>query len=201
MNKQEKKDKIFDAIFKAVLETGDLASITVSDIALRAGIGKGSVYMYFSNKDQMIFEAAQYFIKSTMQKITEYVYNDKDGFKEVMLGFMAEHIKAMDKYYKIFCAVTNANYFPLLTPALDSKMKGLLEETKKRYHIKLLRLIELGKKDGVISGDHSEFTRLAVAQMLFSAAARHAHEESIYYGMPAREYTKLMYDMAVKMLV
>ncbi len=201
MNKKQKKEKIFDAIFDAVLETGELTSITVSDVAERAGIGKGSVYMYFANKEQMIFEAAQYFIDSTMQEITEYDYSEKEGFEKVMLGFLEEHIKAMDKYYTVFCAVTNANYFPQLTPAFDKKMTGLLEETKKRYQEKLSSLISLGYNEGLVSAEHSLFEKQSVAQMLFAAAARHAHELDEYHETPVKEYTKLMYDMAVKMLI
>jgi AcrR family transcriptional regulator len=200
MDNKEKKEKVFDAIFSAVIETGDFSSITVSDIAKRAGIGKGSVYMYFVNKDQMVYESAKYLIDSTMQNITGYSYNSADNFKTIMVGFLTEHINAMNKYYRIFCAVTNENYFPQLAPALGYKMKGLLEETKVLYHKKLLELILIGAGEGIIEREHSEYVRLCVAQMLFSSAARYAHEDDAYNKTSMDDYIKLMYDMTVKML-
>lgn len=200
MNKKEKKEKVFDAVFDAVLETGDITAITVSDIAARAGIGKGSVYMYFANKDQMIYESARYLIESTLKSITEYKFKAGEGFESIMVGFLAEHIKAMNKYYKIFCAVTNANYFPQLAPSLAGKLKDVLEETKAKYHKTLLRLIDVGAKEKIIGCGHSEFIRLSVAQMFFSAAARYAHEDDAYHGTQMDEYILMMYDMAVKML-
>ncbi len=50
-----KYDKILDAL-QTLLESQNLQTITVSDIAQAAGIGKGSIYYYFSSKDS-IFEA------------------------------------------------------------------------------------------------------------------------------------------------
>lgn len=52
------------AIYKAVLELfeegADLNSLTVSEITKRAGIGKGTAYEYFSDKEEMIAEALLY---------------------------------------------------------------------------------------------------------------------------------------------
>ena len=50
-----KYDKILDALQK-LLEQKNLQTISVSEIAQTAGIGKGSVYYYFSSKNA-IFEA------------------------------------------------------------------------------------------------------------------------------------------------
>ena len=46
------------AVYEAVLDLldggADLNSITVSEIAERAGIGKGTAYEYFSSKEDMV---------------------------------------------------------------------------------------------------------------------------------------------------
>ena len=55
MQNQKKHDRILDALQK-LLETQSLASISVSEIAQAAEIGKGSIYYYFPSKDS-IFEA------------------------------------------------------------------------------------------------------------------------------------------------
>lgn len=48
-----KYNKILDALQK-LLENKDMQTITVSEIAKTAGIGKGSIYYYFSSKDAIL---------------------------------------------------------------------------------------------------------------------------------------------------
>ncbi|MBQ8856563.1 MAG: TetR/AcrR family transcriptional regulator [Lachnospiraceae bacterium] len=53
MENRTKRDQILDA-FRDLLENKDIHHISVSDIAKKAGIGKGSLYYYFSSKDEML---------------------------------------------------------------------------------------------------------------------------------------------------
>ena len=48
-----KREKILDAM-QQLMTTADTRSITVSEIAQKAGIGKGSIYYYFPSKDAML---------------------------------------------------------------------------------------------------------------------------------------------------
>lgn len=45
----EKYEKILEAL-RTLLETKKISQISVSEIAQTAGIGKGSIYYYFSSK-------------------------------------------------------------------------------------------------------------------------------------------------------
>lgn len=56
MVKQEKYNKILDAL-KELLETKELSTISVSEIAQTAGIGKGSIYYYYFSSKDAILEA------------------------------------------------------------------------------------------------------------------------------------------------
>ncbi|MGN1420420.1 MAG: TetR/AcrR family transcriptional regulator [Eubacterium sp.] len=53
MPKKEKYNKILDAL-QGLLESKEICSISVSEIAQKAGIGKGSVYYYFSSKEDIL---------------------------------------------------------------------------------------------------------------------------------------------------
>lgn len=53
METRSKRDLILDA-FRTLLENENMQSISVSDIAKQAGIGKGSIYYYFSSKDEIL---------------------------------------------------------------------------------------------------------------------------------------------------
>ena len=53
MANQLKYDRILDAL-QELLENRKLQSISVSEIAHTAGIGKGSIYYYFPSKDAIL---------------------------------------------------------------------------------------------------------------------------------------------------
>lgn len=53
METQSKHNQIIDA-FQELLESEDIQNISVNQIAEKAGIGKGSIYYYFSSKDAIL---------------------------------------------------------------------------------------------------------------------------------------------------
>lgn len=53
METRTKLDLILDA-FRELLENEDIQHISVNEIAKKAGIGKGSIYYYFSSKDEIL---------------------------------------------------------------------------------------------------------------------------------------------------
>lgn len=53
MEVQSKRDQILDALHELLIKD-NIRHISVSDIAKKAGIGKGSIYYYFSSKDQIL---------------------------------------------------------------------------------------------------------------------------------------------------
>lgn len=53
MPNQIKYDKILDAL-QSLLESKDIQTISVNEIAQAAGIAKGSIYYYFSSKDAIL---------------------------------------------------------------------------------------------------------------------------------------------------
>lgn len=53
MSEHSKYDQILDAL-KSLLENKELQTISVQEIARTAGMGKGSIYYYFSSKDKIL---------------------------------------------------------------------------------------------------------------------------------------------------
>ena len=53
MPEPNKSEKILDAL-QQLMEEKNIQHISVSDIAAKAGIGKGSIYYYFSSKDAIV---------------------------------------------------------------------------------------------------------------------------------------------------
>jgi AcrR family transcriptional regulator len=63
VDKKEKKDLIIEAAIREFIKKG-FPKTTISDIAQAAGIGKGTVYEYFSTKEEIVNQTFEYFVRS-----------------------------------------------------------------------------------------------------------------------------------------
>ncbi|MDE6664411.1 MAG: TetR/AcrR family transcriptional regulator [Lachnospiraceae bacterium] len=75
------------AIYKAVVELfeegADLNNLTVAEITGKAGIGKGTAYAYFSDKEEMIAKALFYNSKSFCEQLYKGMLKEKDLYAKV----------------------------------------------------------------------------------------------------------------------
>lgn len=69
MAANSKYEQIIDALQK-LLETNTIQNISVSDIANAAGIGKGSIYYYFSSKDEILEAMVERSYKQSIETAT-----------------------------------------------------------------------------------------------------------------------------------
>lgn len=118
VNKEEKRREVALKCFD-LIHDGGMKRLTVAQVALTAGIGKGTVYEYFENKDDIIFEIINMHIehhhnnflemikdvKTTKEKIFhffDFVMNDTEenlkhlnGFKEYLSIVLSDENKEM----------------------------------------------------------------------------------------------------------
>lgn len=81
--KDDKIAKIYDAVLDLVLNEPNPLKITVSKIAQKSNIGKGTVYEYFDSKEEIFIRTFEYFINSVVED-TEKIESDNfdDFFKQ-----------------------------------------------------------------------------------------------------------------------
>ena len=70
VNKEEKRSNIACSCKEILLEHG-IKNLTISQIAKTAGVGKGTIYEYFENKEDIVFEIITMFIVAHEQKLQE----------------------------------------------------------------------------------------------------------------------------------
>ncbi len=78
---KEKETAIFAGIISLIRQGINPYSIKVSDIALEANVGKGTIYDYFSSKEEVISKAILSYIGSQLQSAYEKVAK-KSSFRE-----------------------------------------------------------------------------------------------------------------------
>ena len=85
--KDLKREAVYEAVITLMEKGGDQSTIKVSDIAAEAGIGKGTVYEYFSSREEIIAKTIIYYIDSYLKK-AERIFDKKAGFRERLNGIL-----------------------------------------------------------------------------------------------------------------
>ena len=109
VNKEEKRRAIALASKELLLEHG-IKNITISQIAKNAGVGKGTVYEYFSNKEDIVFEIISAFItdhEENLSKITSEKIPTKEKIFHFLFSlFQDEYHQRQLKIYREFLAIS-----------------------------------------------------------------------------------------------
>ena len=78
-----KEKAIFEAVIELFEEGADLNNLTVAEITSKAGIGKGTAYEYFSDKEEMIAKALFYNCENLCSQVYNGVCKEKDLYSKV----------------------------------------------------------------------------------------------------------------------
>ncbi|QVK21222.1 TetR/AcrR family transcriptional regulator [Mycoplasmatota bacterium] len=62
-----KKRKIIYSFMELIKDKGSVSDVTIKEVAAKAGIGKGTIYEYFSSKDEIVTSVIDYVIGSMME--------------------------------------------------------------------------------------------------------------------------------------
>ena len=91
LNKKRKRDSLLDAAFQLFLENG-FHKTSISDIVKRAGVAKGTFYLYFTDKfdlrDKLISHKGAQILSKAYQALLE---QPPMGFEEKII-FFTDHI-------------------------------------------------------------------------------------------------------------
>ncbi len=112
VDKEEKRRNIALSCRELLLEHG-IKDLTISQIAQVAGVGKGTVYEYFSNKEDIVFEIISSFImehEKRLFEISEQEMSTKEKiYQFYFLFFDDDMYKKQLKIYREFIAITMTN--------------------------------------------------------------------------------------------
>lgn len=108
INKALKRRKIAQSACSLLIEKG-FNDVSISEIAKEAKIGKGTIYEYFKNKEDIVIELMDAFQESYKQN--NDLEDDQTTTKTKILNIFeifyneAEELKTQRKIYKLFLAI------------------------------------------------------------------------------------------------
>ena len=96
MSEKDKRRKILDAALELIRDKG-LEGTRIIDIANRAGIGKGTVYDYFTSKEDIIAATAEDVVERDFRNIFGEVDRARD-FETKLRLFIQAHLDILETY-------------------------------------------------------------------------------------------------------
>ena len=141
VNKEEKRTNIALSCRELLLEYG-INSLTISQIAKTAGVGKGTIYEYFENKEDIVFEIIRTFIaeheKKLMELVEASITTKEKLFHFFHLLFQNEMARKQLKVYKEFLAISLTNE--------PEEMLVFSEQCREKFHRILKQILDAGRR-------------------------------------------------------
>lgn len=87
------EEGILDSTFNYLVKHG-LENITIRELCKGTGIAQGSIYYWFSGKQDLICEASEYGLRKVVDKIFSYVFSNMKNLRK----FFDECLSEINKY-------------------------------------------------------------------------------------------------------
>ena len=151
----EKVLSIYHAVIHFFCSERDLSTVKITDIAQAAGIGKGTVYEYFSSKEEVIVKAVLYAVEIVFDKISTMT-RQEEGIKNRIYSVMEYLLENNYERIALIRALTQDPLSKELKMMLQNECDRI-ETLKDTWAVMARRLLEDAVKEGVILPPPSDF--------------------------------------------
>lgn len=196
-----KEIAIFDGVLKLARQGADITKITSRQIATAAGMGKATIYDYFSTKEEIVTGALAYSMSHQAAELaaTMETIPDFETKMQVIYGGVVDRV------------ADTGSIFHLLLRVFDGKKQGLFADTALcgTVHSQLMEFIQIlysvladGYKQGVLKTDvtlphNTDYVRMVFISTIFATASRASDR---LHPQSRRSIVKNSYTMLTKAL-
>lgn len=100
VNKAEKKEKLVQAAIPIFAKHG-YRDTKMSDIAIAAEVGKGTLYEYFDSKDALFLGAFELWFSTFVDQL-EYTSSKDDNAYDTLINFFDQYFQTIEEYVDIY---------------------------------------------------------------------------------------------------
>lgn len=147
---KEKKIKILEA-FGEIIKSKRYHEVTISDVATRCKVGKGTIYTYFKSKEEMYFELAMHGLEVITKEINDIPVEDK-AIKEVIFCVANKLSIFFEKREAVIKVLQELSY---RTKIMTKERKERMFQNQTGLRSALVRILQVGVEEGIISESHS----------------------------------------------
>ena len=151
------KDSILDATDRLLARYG-YRKMTVEDIALEAGIGKGTIYLHFSSKEEVVLSHIDRIVERLKDQLNEIAKSDATAAERLRLMLVARVLFRFDSVQ---------HYTQSLNDLLAALRGGLLARRAQYFDAEaqiFAEVLRAGREAGALSFDDEHVTAHALLQ-------------------------------------
>ncbi|HEV7813934.1 MAG TPA: TetR/AcrR family transcriptional regulator [Janthinobacterium sp.] len=192
--KEARPQELLAAALELFVERG-YAATRLEDVAKRAGVSKGTLYLYFANKEElfkaMVRETIVPGIGEAEQNLAAFAGSSGDLLRQIMLGWW-------DRYGSTSVAgvtklmMAESGNFPELAEFYN-------EEVSRRGNAVLTRLLERGMASGEFrSVDAATMTLVLTAPMIMLTMWKHSLQPCANKAIDPHAYLNAFLDVTLR---
>ena len=151
---QLKKEEILRSAMKSIREVG-FQRATMEQIAAKLLMTKGSLYYYFKNKEEILYECHKLVLLRAYEA-QQAILSENEHVLTTLEKMLGVHIEAV---------IEEKEFFNLLHDPKETFEENYLKETlalRKQYQTTFDTLIERGIEQGEFKVDHVFITRMTI---------------------------------------
>ncbi len=147
VDKEAKKQEILNAAMQVFAQKG-VANTRMTDIAVAAGIGKGTIYEYFRSKDEIFGAAFEYFMQNVDEKLVAALKTERDPVQQLRI-LIDVSIKSFLEEDEDFIAIMMDFWAEGIRSDKEEIMRVFnLEEFYDRFRAIIAGIIDAGISEG-----------------------------------------------------
>lgn len=196
----DKKTLIYNAVLDIIKERGFSSKIRISDIADKANIGKGTVYEYFDNKDEILAGAIISFIDKMMEQILYSNDGTELDFRESLTRFIDKSFDTFKNNHNIQSLFMSQNIGSILSFEMKMKIMSRLQEVKKAYGEVFEGIVKKGIDEGILKDDIDDFIIAAAKVIIMPSIMEFIRISKVRNDFSAEEFKEKLYYIVVKIL-
>ncbi len=194
-NYSEKELAIFCGVFRLAEEGLDIKEITSRQIAAARGMGKATIYDYFSSKEELILEALVYAAAKQNRLVNRKIAKSA-GFKAKMYCIYSEIINTVENSFSVFNLISYLGNLHKENDVLcrNGNVERVMEITGKTQET-LLHVIREGEKEGIITPKTPDYLEMVLQGNILAVG-----KTRLAKTYPAETICRNAYTMLIKAL-
>lgn len=187
-----KRDQILRAVLELFMEEG-LKGMKVSAIARKADVGKGTVYEYFSSKEELFLGAVAYGIEQLAELVNEKLGNStsfRDSFDSIV-----DCIAEIAERGPFMTFMSDTSNMPFSNETV-MKLKQILGGAFDSFTSAMGGILKKGAEEGVIKYPENPMYIRAMLVIIGNMTMQHAHSGNTDFD----ELKDFYYEACLKLL-
>lgn len=151
--KEAKRGNILEAAEALILEKG-LEQLNMDEVAAKAEVSKGSLYLYFNNKTDLVLGICHK-ASSMMNSMTTKVLTEEKSGLEMVYQIGINYLKFATEHPEFFSAMRFLESYKDTEQAKNSDFLALCGQNRQESFRVMVRAIQIGMQDGSINPSYN----------------------------------------------